>query len=66
MAQKIYRLATCWTVWGSKPGEGEIFRNTPNGPGPTKTPVQCVTCLFPGGKAVVVWRSPPTPVWRRG
>jgi len=28
--------------------------------GPTQPPVQWVTCLFSGSKAVVAWRWPPT------
>ena len=32
MAQPVYRLATGWTVRGSNPGEGEIFRTRPDRP----------------------------------
>jgi hypothetical protein len=57
IAQSVYRVAREWTVRGSNPGGGEIFR----------------TCLappsllysgyrdFPGGKAAEAWRLPPTP-----
>ena len=32
IAQLVYRLATGWTVQGSKPGGGEIFRTVQTGP----------------------------------
>jgi hypothetical protein len=36
VAQSVQRLARGWTVWGSNPGGGEIFRNCPDQPwGPT-------------------------------
>ena len=33
IAQSVQRLATSWTVRGSKPGRGEIFRTRPDRPG---------------------------------
>ena len=30
VAQSVLRLATGWTVWGSNPGGGEIFRTCPD------------------------------------
>jgi hypothetical protein len=32
VAQSVQRLATGWTVWGSNPGGGEIFRTCPDRP----------------------------------
>ena len=32
LAQSVQRLATGWTVWGSNPGGGEIFRTCPDRP----------------------------------
>jgi hypothetical protein len=32
VAQSVWRLATGWTVRGSNPGEGEIFRTYPDRP----------------------------------
>jgi hypothetical protein len=32
LAQSVYRLATGWTVRGSNPGGGEIFRTCPDRP----------------------------------
>jgi hypothetical protein len=32
IAQSVLRLATGWTVRGSNPGEGEIFRTCPDRP----------------------------------
>ena len=31
-AQSVYKVATGWTVEGSNPGEGEIFRTRPDRP----------------------------------
>jgi len=43
------RLAIGWTVRGSNPGGGEIFRTCPDRPwGPTQPPVQWVPCLSRG------------------
>jgi hypothetical protein len=30
VAQSVQRLATDWTVWGSNPGGGDIFRTYPD------------------------------------
>jgi hypothetical protein len=41
LAQSVLRLARGWTVRGSNPGGGEIFRTCPDRPwGPTQPPVQ--------------------------
>jgi hypothetical protein len=32
VAQSVYRLTTGWTVRGSNPGKGEIFRTRPDRP----------------------------------
>ena len=32
IAQSVKRLATGWTIRGSNPGEGEIFRTRPDRP----------------------------------
>jgi len=50
VAQSVKRLATGWTVQGSNPGGGEIFRTCPDRPwGPPS-----LLCngyrVFPGGK----------------
>jgi len=50
IAQSVLRLATGWTVGGSNPGEGEIFRTRPDRPwGPPSLP-QMGTGSFPGIK----------------
>jgi len=43
------RLPTCWTVLGSNPGGGEIFRTCPDWPlRPTQPPVQWAPGLSRG------------------
>ena len=42
-AQSVQRLATVWTVRGSNPGMGEIFRTRPDWP--THPPIQRVLRL---------------------
>jgi hypothetical protein len=32
VSQSVQRLTTGWTVWGSNPGGGEIFRTRPDRP----------------------------------
>ena len=44
-----------WTVRGSNPVGGEIFRTR------TQAPTQWVRGLFAGGKVAGAWRWPPTP-----
>ena len=61
IAQSVQRLAMGWTVRGSNPGGGQIFRTCPDRPwGPS-----CLLFngyrVFPGGKAAGVCRLPPTP-----
>jgi hypothetical protein len=53
-----FGIATClgWTVLGSNPGGGEVFRTRPHGFwGPTQPPIQWVLGLFPGGKTSGAW-----------
>jgi hypothetical protein len=59
VAQSVYRLATDWTVRGSNPGRGEIFRTCPDRP----HPVSCImdTGSFPGvesGRGVTLTPHP--------
>ena len=55
IAQSVQRLATGWTVRGSKPGGGEIFRIRPDRPwGPPSLPYNGYR-VFPGGKAAGTW-----------
>jgi hypothetical protein len=50
-AQSVKRLDTGWTVRGSNPGGGEIFRTRRDRPlGPTQPPVQWVPGLSMGVK----------------
>jgi hypothetical protein len=50
-----------WTVCGSNPGGGEIFRTCPDRPwGPTSLSYNWYR-VIPGGKAAGAWRWPPTP-----
>jgi hypothetical protein len=46
IAQSVYRLGTGWTVLGSNPGGGEIFRTCPDRS--TQPPVQWVPSLSRG------------------
>jgi len=48
-----------WTVRGSNPCEGEIFRARPDRP--IHAPIRWIPGLFPRGKAAGVWRLLPTP-----
>jgi hypothetical protein len=50
-ARSVRRLATSWTVRGSNPGDGGIFRTRPDRTGPTQPPVQRVPRLFPRGQS---------------
>jgi hypothetical protein len=51
IAQSVQRLATAWTVRGSNPGEGEIFRTHPDRPwGPPSLQYNVYRVSFPGVK----------------
>ena len=57
IVQSVQRLATGWTVLGSNPGGGEIFRTRQDPAlGHTPPPIQWVPGLFAGDKAAGVWR----------
>ena len=60
-AQSVKRLATGWTVRGSNPGGGEIFRTCPDRPWGPPSFLYNRNQVFPGGKAAEAWRWPPTP-----
>jgi hypothetical protein len=50
VAQSVQRLTTGWTVWGSNPSGGEIFRTCPDRPwGPPRL-VYNGYRVFRGGK----------------
>ena len=57
-------LATAWTVRGSNPGCGEIFRTRPDWLWGPPSPLYSGYRVFPGGKAAEAWRWPPHPVSR--
>ena len=50
VAQSVERLATGWTVRGSNPGGGEIFRTCPDRPLGPPSLVYNGYRVFPGGK----------------
>ena len=50
MAQSVQRLATGWTVRGSSPGRGEVFRTRQDRP--WVPPIQWVLGLFRKGGGV--------------
>ena len=55
-SQSVWRLATGWTLQGSNPGGGEIFRTLPDRPwGPTSLLFNRYR-VFPRGKAAGAWR----------
>jgi len=56
IAQSVQRLATGWTVLGSNPGEGEIFRTCLDRPWGPPSLLYNGYRVFPGGKAVGAWR----------
>ena len=56
MAQSVQRLATAWTVRGSNPGGGEIFRIRPDRPWGPPSLLYNGYRVFPGGKAAGAWR----------
>jgi hypothetical protein len=55
VAQSVQRLATGWTVRGSKPGGGEIFRTRPDRPWGPPSLLYNGHRVFPGGKAAGAW-----------
>ena len=55
------RLATGWTVRGSNPCGGEIFRTRPDRLWGPPSLLHNGYRDFPGGKAAGAWRWPPTP-----
>ena len=50
-----------WTVRGSNPGVGQIFRTRPDRPWGPPSLLYNGYRVFPGGKAAGAWRWPPTP-----
>jgi hypothetical protein len=61
IAQSVCRLATGWTVRGSNPGGGEIFRIRPHRPFDSPSLLCNGYLVSPGGKATRMWHWPPTP-----
>jgi len=55
-----YRSRYSWTVRGSNPGGGEIFRTRPDRPWGLPNFLYNGYRVFPGGKAAGAWRWPPT------
>ena len=55
LAQSVQRLATGWTVQGSNPGGGEIFRTRPDRPWCPPSLLYNGYRVFPGGKAAGAW-----------
>ena len=56
IAQSVKRLATGWTVRGSNPVWGEIFRTFQTGPGAHTAFCTMGTGSFPGVKPAGAWR----------
>jgi hypothetical protein len=54
-------ILTFWTVRGSNPGGGEIFRTRPDRPWSPPNLLYSGYQVFPGDKADGAWRWPPTP-----
>jgi hypothetical protein len=50
VAQSVWRLATGWTVWGSNPGAGEIFRICPDQPWGPPSPLYNEYWAFTRGR----------------
>jgi hypothetical protein len=50
LAQSVWRLATGWTVRGSNPGGGEIFRTCPDRPWGPPSLLYNGYRVFPGVK----------------
>ena len=61
MAQMVLQLAKGWTVRGSNPGWGEVFRTRRDRPWHPPSLLYNGYRVFPGGKAAEAWRSAPTP-----
>ena len=55
IAQSVQRLATGWTVRGSNPGGGEIFRTCPDRPWGPPSLIYNGYRIFPGGKVAWLW-----------
>jgi hypothetical protein len=63
VAQSVWRLATGWTVRGSNPGGGEIFRTCPDRPWGPPSFLYNGYRVFPGGRkrpGCDADRSPPS------
>ena len=56
IAQSAQRLATAWTVRGSNPGGGEIFRTTPDRPWGSPSLLYNGYRAFPRVKSAGAWR----------
>jgi hypothetical protein len=61
IAQSVQRLNTGWTVRGSNPGGGEVFRTRPDRPWGSPCLLYSGYWVFSRGKAAGAWRCPPTP-----
>ena len=61
LEQSVQRLATGWTVQGSNPGGGEIFRTRPDRSWGPPSLLFNGYRVFHGGKAAGAWRWPLTP-----
>jgi len=61
IAQSVLRLATSWTVRGSNPGGGEIFRTCPDWPWGPPSLLHNEYRVFTGSKVAGEWCWPPTP-----
>ena len=58
-AQSVWRLSTGWTVRGSIPGGGRIFRTRPNRPWDPHILLYNEYQIFPEDKLARAWRWPP-------
>jgi hypothetical protein len=56
LAQSLQRLATGWTVRGSNPGGGGIFRTRPDRPWGSSSLLYNGYGVFSAGKAAGAWR----------
>jgi len=56
IAQSVQRLTIEWTVRGSNPGRGEIFRTRPDRSWGLPSLLYNGYRMFPGGKAAGAWR----------
>jgi hypothetical protein len=61
IAQAVWRLATGWTIRGSKPVGSEFFRTRPDQPWTPLSLLYGRYRIFSGGKVTGAWRWPPTP-----